>query len=155
MSNREATTYNIVLGTHDDGSVVILEDVFRYSDSFQGATGSVIRPVTKADIKEAMSEKVEYLRELANDVDAHGWQRQQIVRMPKDEYLEHRFETVSIARLSTEEIAAKAGQETPERYTYDSLGRIFPRALEGIQLIDSEEVRAAVEAINAAEGISA
>lgn len=155
MLNHEVTRtiHNIVLGTHEDGRVVILEQIFRHGESFTGAVGAVLYPVTEAEIKDAMAEKTEYLREMANDVDAHGWERQQIVRMPKAEYLEYRFETYG--DVSREDIASALGVEVPERYTYDSLGRVFPRALEGIQLIDSDEVRAAVEAINAAEGITA
>lgn len=146
---REITVYNLVLGTCADGGVVILEKIFRYGASFTGATGSVVRPISEDEIKQAMQEKVEYLRETCNDVGARGVQRQKIMRMPRAEYLEYRFETYG--DVSRPEIAIALGVEPPERYTYDSTGRVFPRALENIQLIDSEEVRMAVKAIHAAE----
>lgn len=156
MSNRETTTYNIVLGTNGAGEIVILDDVFKYGDGFQGATGSIVQPVSQEEIERALTadEKEEWHEEIwrQDAGSTHGtteslrdWSRS----VPDEEYLDSRFEEYS--SLDTEDIARAIGVEAPERYMLTSLGRIFPQALEGLTLIDSDAVRAAVKAIRAVE----
>lgn len=149
---RQTVTHNLVLGTDPDncGVIVVLEDAFRYGDGFIGCTGAEVRPVSEEEIKEAMREKREYLREMADDCDIHGAQRQELYAMPKDEYLELRFETYR--DVSREDIAAALAVEVPERYTLTGCGRIFRQEMvERIQFV-SDDVREEALAILREQG---
>lgn len=137
MTDRTQTTHRQILGTREDGAIVVLDYTFAYGDNFHGATGAEIYPVSHEEIKEAMKEKREYLRELCDDSGIHGQQRQSFYAMPKDEYLDMRFE--QFRDITTEDIAAKLGQEVPARYTLSGIGRMFPRALDGLTLIDGAQ----------------
>jgi hypothetical protein len=137
MTDRTQTTYNQILGTREDGAIVVLDYTFVYGDNFHGATGAEIYPVSHQEIKEAMKEKREYLRETADDCDIHGEQRRALMAMPKAEYLDMRFEP--FRDIPTEDIAAKLGVEEPERYTVSGIGRMFPRALEGLTILDGAQ----------------
>ncbi|WNN95099.1 hypothetical protein SEA_MAGRITTE_148 [Microbacterium phage Magritte] len=161
MSDRNATTYNLILGTREDGDViVVLEDIFSYGDGFKGATGAEIRPVAQELIDAALEddEIEEWHEELwrADAGETNGTTKslsEWVEDIDQDEYIDARYE--EYGPLDTDVIAATLGVEAPARYTIEGLGRIFPRALEGIELIDSEEVRAAVAAINAVEAVNA
>lgn len=151
MSKKE-TTYNLVLGAKEDGTVVILEYTFAYSGTCKGATGSELEPVTQAQIDEALAddEKTEWYEELWR-MDAgttNGTEKSlvdYVAEVDDDDYLESRFETYQTIDADT--IAATIEADKPARYALTSLGRIFPRALDGITLVDSDEVRAAVASI--------
>lgn len=135
----ERITLNTILGTQPDGGIVILESLFAFGDGLKGATGAVVYPVTADQIREAMREKLEYLRETCDDIGAHGERRRQIVGMAKDEYLDLRFE--EYRDLSTARIAGTLGVTEPARYTVSCLGRIFPHALDGVTLVDPSLMR--------------
>ena len=150
MSDRNVR--NIVLGAREDGTVVVLESTFGEAGKFRGATGAEIVPVTKAewDRVNTDEEKSEYYEELwRNDAGRTNGTLQSLEEwvndIDEDEYLESRFE--DYRDIDADDIAAALGVEEPMRYTPIGMGRIFPRALEGVTFIDSDEVRAALAAI--------
>ena len=46
---RESTTYNSIVGVKD-GEIFVLEETFKHSDTFKGAVGYSMRPLTQDDI---------------------------------------------------------------------------------------------------------
>lgn len=149
---RTEKTYNLVLGTQEDGSVVVLDYVFRYGDRFEGATGSILRPVSQEEIYRALveDEKTEWYEEIwrSDAGSSNGTEKglaEWVDQISDDEYIEGRFE--EYRTHSADDIAATLGVETPARYELIGIGRVFLRALGGTTLIDSEEVRAAVQDI--------
>lgn len=151
-TNAKRTNLNVVLGLNTEGEVVIAEGVFEYNPDFRGTQGVIVRPVYPPEIQAAIEpdEKRDYYEdswryEVSNQ-DTHLGLAEWVERIDDSEYIDSRFEQYHT--LSTQEIAAVAGIEVPERFEYRSLGRIFPSALEGLTLIDSDEVRAAVALIH-------
>lgn len=53
MNNREATTYNAIIGITKSHELVVLEDIFTYKgSSLRGATGYTMRILTQTEIDE-------------------------------------------------------------------------------------------------------
>jgi hypothetical protein len=50
---RKEKKINKVIGKTADGDFYCCEDIFRYSDNFKGATGTVLRPVSLAEYENA------------------------------------------------------------------------------------------------------
>lgn len=51
---RRKTTYNKLIGKKD-GAYYFLDDIFHYDDNFQGATATVLEPITKQEYEDAKS----------------------------------------------------------------------------------------------------
>lgn len=149
---------NQVIGTYDDGSIVVLDEFFEYADSFRGATGSVIVPVGHNEIERALTEdeKAEYYEEHwrmdagstnGTTMSLEDWAQE----IDDDEYLDSRFEPYD--DIDVEEIALAVGTEVPERYTITGLGRMFPHAINdpGFTPLDTDEVRALIARIREVE----
>ena len=150
---RAEKTYNLVLGTQEDGTVIVLDYLFHYGDGFKGAVGSHLSPVAQEQIDQALTldEKTEWYEEIwrSDAGSSNGTEKslkEWVDGISDDEYIDGRFEEYHT--ISAADVAAAVGQEVPARYELIGLGRTFPRALEGITLIDSDEVRAAVELIH-------
>lgn len=149
MSKTE-TTYNVVLGTKDDGTIVILERTFQHSDSFHGATGAALRPVTQAEIDAALTadEKTEWYEELwRNEVKTRNGETlgltEWVDTIDDDEYIESRFDEYQ--DIDADTIAETLGlPEAPARYTLIGCGRIFPEALLGLTALETDEVAQAI-----------
>lgn len=64
MSDRTAKKYNQLIGRIDN-SYYFLDEIFKYSDDFQGATATVIEPVGRGEYDEQTSDENirEYLRD--------------------------------------------------------------------------------------------
>lgn len=73
MTERQSTTYNQLIG-RIDGSYYFLDDIFTYGDDFQGATATIIEPVTRADYDEVTDEDNvrEYLRDIWTEAVSSG-----------------------------------------------------------------------------------
>lgn len=70
---REATKYGKLIGRLDD-EFYILDEIFKHSDDFQGATATVLRPVSREEYEEATTEEalVERFEEYWRDAVANG-----------------------------------------------------------------------------------
>lgn len=68
-NNRTAKKYNQLVGRIDN-SYYFLDEIFKYSDDFHGATATVIEPISKDEYKEATS--VENVRNYLYEI----WQMQ-------------------------------------------------------------------------------
>lgn len=155
----ERTNHYIVLGTNSDGDVVILETTFQHSDSFKGATGAILERVSAETIDEfsEVSEVEAYYEEIwrgdAGRINGTtlGLSKWIDENVDEAEYLDSRFEPYT--DMEDEDITEALGEDAPERYALIGCGRIFPLALAGLNLIDSDEVRKAVELIREFEGM--
>lgn len=150
--SEQRITKNIVLGTNEQGEIIVLDGVFQYTDGFKGATGTCLVPVTQAEIDHALTDeqKTEWYEEIwRNDAkNTYGTTESledYAAAQDDDEYLEMRYEDYT--DIDTADIAAVLGVAAPQRYTTIGGGRMFPRALEGVTFIDSDEVREAVALI--------
>ena len=126
-----------------------MEEVFKYPDGFEGATGALVYPVSEDEIERALSddEKEDYYEEIwrSDASEPNGitvglteW----VADIWDDEYLESRFENYE--HLETEDIAKAVGADVfPERYTVVGLGRMFPSAIdaEDFTPLDTDRVR--------------
>lgn len=146
---RDQKNYREVIGLQPDGTIVILDYTFDQGE-WSGAVGVEVYPVSQEMIREAMREKREYLRELADDCDMHGQARQNLYGIDRDEYLEMRYETYR--DIPTATIAQAIGTDEPERYTLSAVGRIFPRALENTIVLMGQQKF--VDIIHAAEEVA-
>lgn len=151
---RDATTYNLVLGTNQ-GEIIVLASIFEYGDGFKGATGDILDPVSQLALDEALTHenKCEWYEDVWSEIRRNDESMPSLDKwvdtINDDEYLESRYETYT--DVPTADIAKALGEDEPARYALVGVGRIFPRVLDGIELIDSDEVRAAVELIRAIE----
>ena len=148
-NNYQRDSYYEVLGTTSDGGVVILEEVFKYPDEFEGATGALVYPVSEDEIERALSddEKEDYYEEFwrGDAGESNGTTlglTEWVADIWDDEYLDSRFENYE--HLETEDIAKAVGADVvPERYTVAALGRMFPSAIdaEDFTPLDTDRVR--------------
>jgi hypothetical protein len=73
QEERQATKYGKLIARNGD-NFYILEEIFKYSDDFRGATGTVLRPVPRDEYEERTSteNKEDYYREIWQQAVAHG-----------------------------------------------------------------------------------
>lgn len=55
-NDKEEIKYNKVVNIAEDGEITVLDYVFKYRDSFKGATGSKFEPITESKLQEVISD---------------------------------------------------------------------------------------------------
>ncbi len=167
MSDREQKNYNEVIGYTEDHGVpfaIIIDYTFDQGE-WRGATGSVLTPVSQAELDEAQTDDAiqEWHEEIWRmDAAEHNGTTSSLEewceQIDVDEYIDNRYESYS--KLEDDDITAalgydweENGMEKPVRWTMSSCGRIFPGALEGI--VPTERGKALIEIIHAFEAVKA
>lgn len=143
--NRKETTYFEILGRNDGGEVIVLGQVFEYEGGMKGAKGISFEIVSPEEVQERLDDFREYIRE--------HWQydaSNDYTELSLDEWIEHNFEDDedkiqyiyddSYSRLHD---AIRELFNVPEGAVIHCVsgGRMFPRALEGLEWLPGQQER--------------
>lgn len=148
MSERIAV--NKAIGRDTSGDIYIARDFFKYSDTFKGVTGDVVRPVEMWEIDAACTddEMAEYLRDawaenVRADMTDDGLRDWINDNVPLDEYIDMRFEAADVDVEALNALRGNIGDVV--RYAIIGCGRVFSRDIVWETLWDADTYNRIVE----------